>query len=196
MSEPQLLPSDQRQTQGGWLFLVSLTMFFLGSIILYGLYAYWRRDDPQSLATLPKSFLASTLLLLLISALVHFATRLIRRERRVGTMISLLISTVLAIAFMGLQGYSLKDMLQGPQMVAGMGKGVVGMIFVLAVLHGLHVAGGVIALCMVASGSLRGRYDHERHWPVDFAAQYWHFLDIVWLCMLAAFWLSTGGFQF
>ena len=79
-------------------------------------------------------------------------------------------------------------------MSEGTRKGVVGMVVVLAVLHALHVLGGVVALGLVAVRSLKGRYDHERHWPVDFTAQYWHFLDVVWLCMLAVFWLTTGGF--
>jgi cytochrome c oxidase subunit 3 len=86
-------------------------------------------------------------------------------------------------------------MLGGPALRGGTGKGVAGMVAVLALLHALHVAGGVIALGIVSVRAVLGRYDHERHWPVDFAAQYWHFLDAVWLCMLAAFWLTTGGFE-
>lgn len=195
-NRPNLLPSDQRQIQGGFLFLVSLFMFFMGSIILYGLYAYWRRDDPQTQVPLPKSFLISTFCLVLISVLVHLATRMIRREKRFETMLLLSCSAGAAVIFMAVQFYSLGHMLTGPAMVRGMAKGVVGMVFVLAFLHALHVAGGVIALGIVAMGSLRGRYDHERHWPVDFAAQYWHFLDVVWICMLAVFWLTTGGFAF
>ena len=91
---------------------------------------------------------------------------------------------------------ALSHMLIGPAMERGTSNGVVGMVVVLAILHALHVLGGVIALFIVAVGSLRGRYDHERHWPVDFAAQYWHFLDLVWICMLISFAATTGGFQF
>lgn len=196
MSRIELLPSDQRVKQGGYLFLLSLLMFFLGSIVLYALYAYWRRDDPQSQVPLPKTFLISTVCLLVISALVHGATRSIRREKRTETAVLLAISSLSAFIFMGVQFWSMSQMLGGPGMVRGLGKGVVGMVFVLAFLHALHVAGGVIALGMVAVRSAEGRYDHERHWPVVFAAQYWHFLDVVWLLMLAAFWLTTGGFEF
>lgn len=194
MSSTVTLPSDRRVQQGGYLFLSSLLMFFLGSIVLYALYAYWRRDDLQSQVPLPKTFLLSTVCLLLVSGLVQFATRSIRREKRLTTMILLASSAVAAMVFMAVQFWSMSQMLDGPAMVRGLGKGVVGMVFVLAFLHALHVAGGVIALGMVSVRSIQGYYDHERHWPVDFAAQYWHFLDIVWLCMLAAFWLTTGGF--
>ena len=68
------------------------------------------------------------------------------------------------------------------------------MVVVLAFLHALHVAGGIIALGVVAVRASHGRYDHERHFAVDFTANYWHFLDIVWLVMLASFWATTSGF--
>ena len=188
------LPSDNRFRLGGYLFLLSLLIFFLTSILLYGIYAYTRRDDPQRMTQLPLSFLVSTAFLIVISVLVHLATRLIRRERRAATTALLGFSAIAAIVFMVIQVVSMINLLTGPGMFFGTSKGVVGMVVVLAFLHALHVLGGVLALGLVATRTLEGRYDHERHWPVDFAAQYWHFLDAVWLFMLATFWLTTGGF--
>ncbi|GAA4455279.1 cytochrome c oxidase subunit 3 [Novipirellula rosea] len=188
------LPTDRRFQQGGWLFLGSLLVFFLSSILLYGFYAYSRRGDALSALPIPMTFLVSTVCLLGISLLVHIATRMIRRERRVATAALMGISAVLAIVFTGFQILSMYTMLSGPAVQQGNGKGLVGMVIVLAFLHALHVAGGIISLGLVSVRLLQGRYDHERHWPVDFAAQYWHFLDIVWLCMLLVFWTTTGGF--
>lgn len=190
-----MLPNDRRQHLGGMLFLVSLFVFFISSLLLYGFYAYSRRDDPQSLARLPSGFLISTVCLLLISILVHWATRTVRRDRGTGTSVLLAISAVMASAFMGMQFFSMTELMGSEALMGGTGKGVAGMVVVLAILHALHVAGGVIALGIVSVRSLAGKYDHERHWPVDFAAQYWHFLDAVWLCMLVAFWMTTGGFE-
>lgn len=190
-----MLPNDRRQQFGGMLFLISLFVFFISSLLLYAIYAASRSDDPQSLAKLPNGFLISTVCLLLISILVHAATRTVRRDRATGTSILLAVSAVMASLFMGMQFYSMTELLGGEALKGGTGKGVAGMIVVLAVLHALHVAGGVISLGIVSVRSLMGKYDHERHWPVDFAAQYWHFLDVVWLCMLAAFWMTTGGFE-
>lgn len=189
-----VLPTDQRYRQGGWLFLGTLLIFFLSSLLLYGIYAITRRGDAQSLVPLPMSFLTSTVCLLAISALVHWATRAVRRSKLMLTSTLLGISALAALVFMAIQYMSMLGMLQGPAMGGGTGKGVVGMVVVLAFLHALHVAGGVIALGIVSVRSMQGRYDHERHWPVDFAAQYWHFLDLVWLCMLATFMATTGGF--
>ncbi len=105
------------------------------------------------------------------------------------------ISNVAAIVFIGLQVWSMYDMLETTVGKHGSGRGVMGMVIVLAFLHALHVAGGIISLGIVTVRTIMGRYDHERHFAVDFAAQYWHFLDIVWIAMLLAFWLTTGGFH-
>lgn len=189
------LASDRRAQQGGLLFLGSLLVFFLASIMLYLLYAFWRRDEPQSAANLPSLFLISTVCLLGISLLVHAATRAVRREQRTRLVSYLAITVVAAMAFMGIQLLAMREMFHSPIFASSPHKGVYGMVIVLAVLHGLHVAGGVIALGIVAVRAAIGRYDHERYWAVDFSALYWHFLDVIWLCMLMAFWMTTGGFQ-
>ena len=192
----KLLPSDVRHHMGGYLFLGSLLIFFLSSILLYGIYAYARRGDAQSAAPIPNTFLISTACLILISGLVHAASVMIRRDRYQLTSALLLTSSLAAIGFVWMQCQAMYGMLNGPALSGGTGKGVAGMLVVLAFLHALHVAGGIVALAIVSFHSLHGRYDHERHWPVDFAAQYWHFLDVIWLFMLAVFWMTTGGFEF
>lgn len=190
-----VLPTDRRYRQGGWLFLGTLLVFFFSSLLLYGIYASSRLGDVQSSVPLPSSFLTSTVLLLCISGLVHWSTRSVRRSKRVLTASLLAFSAIAAVAFMAIQYVAMLGLLGGPAMQGGTGKGVAGMVVVLAFLHALHVAGGVIALGIVSVRSMLGKYDHERHWPVDFAAQYWHFLDLVWLCMLATFVATTGGFS-
>jgi cytochrome c oxidase subunit 3 len=198
------LPSDRRVQQGGYLFLLSLLMFFLGSIVLYGLYAFWRRNDPLSQVPLPKTLWISTLCLFAISLLVHLATRSIRRDKRLLTMTLLAISTFAAVIFLALQLWSMTQLaatfrsmsesIHGPVIDPGMGKGVIGMVIVLAFLHALHVAGGVISVGMVSVRSWEGKYDHERHWPVDFAALYCNLVEPVWTGWFTVFWLTTGGF--
>lgn len=171
-----------------------LLVFFLSSLLLYALYAISRRDDPFSVAPLPASFLASTVLLIAISGLLHRACAAVRRDRLLQTTSLLAISSLLAVSFLGIQIEAMLQMLQATTLVAGNGRGLVGMVVVLAFLHGLHVAAGVVALGIVTVRAAIGKYDHERHFAVDFSAQYWHFLDLIWLLMLATFWLTTGGF--
>lgn len=189
-----LLPTDRRARQGGWLFLGMLLIFFLTSLLLYALYVGSRRDDPLRNAPLPTAMLVSTAALIVISLLVHAATRTVRRDRTTKTALLLAIGTLVAIGFLAIQVSAMMQLLRQTVVEAGSGRGVAGMVVVLAFLHALHVAGGVVALGVVAIRSGVGKYDHERYFAVDFTAHYWHFLDLVWLAMLAAFWGTTGGF--
>ena len=140
-----ILPSDHRFRQGGALFLISLLVFFLSSILLYAIYALRRSEDPQSSAPLPSSFLISTVCLLVISGLVQAATRTIRREKRKLTSLLLTISGMAAILFMRVQYDAMQQMLGGPALRGGTGKGVAGMVTVLALLHAAHVDAAVQA---------------------------------------------------
>lgn len=195
-TQPYALPADRRAQQGGLLFLSALLMFFLASILLYLLYAFVRRNEIETAQPLPISFLLSTGLLLVVSGMLHLATIAVCRENRPRAIGLLCFSLLGAVCFMGAQGYSLWEVLVKPDYASSPHRGVYGMVIVLAFLHALHVVGGVIALALVTTRAALGRYDHERNWAVRFATLYWHFLDIVWICMLLAFWGTSGGFQF
>lgn len=189
------IPSDARSRLGGLLFLVSLLIFFLASLLLYGLVAWAKPAEMAASLRLPAGLWASTICLLVISGLLHAATRSIRRERRQRTASLVTIAGFSAAFFLWVQFLSMRHML-ADHWASGetRGSGLAGMVVVLAFLHAVHVAGGIVALGFVVIGAVWGRYDHERHWPVAFTAHYWHFLDAVWLCMLGTFWLTTGGF--
>jgi len=55
----------------------------------------------------------------------------------------------------------------------------------------LHVVGGVFGLVQVVFQARRDKYDHERCFGLQFCTLYWHFLDLVWVFLIASF-LITG----
>ncbi len=55
--------------------------------------------------------------------------------------------------------------------------------------HAVHVLTGLIFLVVVYRNGRRGRYTAERHWPVEAAAVYWHFVDVVWVFFYPALYL-------
>ena len=55
--------------------------------------------------------------------------------------------------------------------------------------HAFHVFTGVIFLFIVYRNGRRGLYTPERHWPVEAAAVYWHFVDVVWVFFYPALYL-------
>ena len=62
--------------------------------------------------------------------------------------------------------------------------------YVLTGAHGLHLAGGVIALLYAASTSLLRRPMETRGIVVDVTAWYWHFMGILWIYIFALLYLA------
>ena len=56
-------------------------------------------------------------------------------------------------------------------------------------MHAFHVLTGVIFLAIVLRNGLRGLYSPEKHWAVEAAAVYWHFVDVVWIFFYPALYL-------
>ena len=61
--------------------------------------------------------------------------------------------------------------------------------FMMTGMHAFHVLTGVIFLIVVLRNGLRGLYSEEKHWAVEAAAVYWHFIDVVWIFFYPALYL-------
>ena len=188
-----------------YLFIASLTMFFVASLITYCLVrveGFRTIQQTYDAATntmvasnrqyealrLPISFWASTTLLVAISVLLQRAVYLVSREQINQFRGCLIWAWVCAVVFVVVQSFGMADLVANHfrQLENGSTK-VYGMSFTLAFIHALHVLGGLVFLGYVIFQSFQGKYDHERHWAVDHCAGYWHFLDVVWVVMLLVF---------
>ena len=200
-----LMPARQKLYQAKlafYLFLGSLGMFFLASLITYLIIrdqAFHPIPDaiPDSIATmgpqiyaplkLPISFWISTVLLVLVSYALHRACFMVRRERQQEFRFFLVVAAVGAVGFVIIQSYGMAHLLEEHFSKSDGSMKVYGMSFSLALIHALHVLGGLIFLGYVMHHAWQEQYDHERHWTVDNCASYWHFLDVVWAVMLVTF---------
>ena len=203
-----LLPARQKLYQAKlafYLFLASLGMFFLGSLITYLIIrdqAFNPIPDaiPNSIATmgpetyaplkLPISFWLSTVLLVLVSYALHRACFMVRRERQQEFRLFLVVGGIAATVFVIAQGFGMAHLLGEHFSKADGSMKVYGMSFTLSFLHALHVIGGLVFLGVVINNAYDEQYDHERHWTVDNCASYWHFLDVVWAVMLIMFFVT------
>jgi cytochrome c oxidase subunit 3 len=61
--------------------------------------------------------------------------------------------------------------------------------YMMTAMHALHVLSGVIFLTIVWNKGRKGYYSAERHWAVEAAAVYWHFVDVVWIFFYPALYL-------
>lgn len=184
------------------LFLVSLGMFFVASLITY-LMVRDQAFNPVANAVpgsmmdrggkiyqplqIPSSFWFSTIALVGVSVFLHWACWAVHRERQQQFRLLLGLAWTCAFAFTLIQGLGMMWLLDQHFSTTDGSTKVFGMSFTLAFIHALHVLGGMVFLGFVISQAHRDRYDHERHFAVDNCANYWHFLDIVWVFMLGVF---------
>lgn len=185
-----MVEEDRRSRQGAWLLLVSLAAFFLSSMILFVVYVARRTsnlgDDAHGYS-LPSSFAISTFLLICISASLHYAVYFARRDNSVAVVRLTFVSLGLAVGFLMVQSEGMYILRTRSLIDSSFNSSLYPFTFLLALVHALHVVGGVIGLIVVVIKAIQLRYDHERHWGLQFCAMYWHFLDLVWLAMLVGF---------
>jgi cytochrome c oxidase subunit 3 len=61
--------------------------------------------------------------------------------------------------------------------------------YMMTGMHAFHVLTGVIFLLVVINNGRKGVYSQEKHWGVEAAAIYWHFVDVVWVFFYPALYL-------
>ena len=191
LSKPRLLPADQRAMQGVWLLIAALGIFFFSSILLYVVYIALRIEDaagePAKALFLPRSFVPSTLLLIGVSGFLELAYRSAKRERESLVKSSMVLACFFGLLFMAVQSEGMYRLVSEMSTVTAARKNAYAFTFVLALLHALHVVAGIVGLVLSTMQSIRNKYDHERNFGLRFCAIYWHFLDIVWVLLLASF---------
>jgi cytochrome c oxidase subunit 3 len=130
--------------------------------------------------------LATVLTVVLVSSSVtlQLGVRAIRRDRARALLFWVGLTILLGAAFLGLQlyDYSLLGF--------GVRDGIFGSLFyVMTGLHMAHVFGGVVFLVLVLLQGLGGQLSHASHDSLEAGAIYWHFVDVVWICLFTTFYL-------
>jgi cytochrome c oxidase subunit III len=61
--------------------------------------------------------------------------------------------------------------------------------YVLTAVHALHLIGGITALTWVDVQAIRLRLGPAKRTAIDVCAVFWHFLDALWIMLMAIFYL-------
>ena len=127
-----------------------------------------------------------TVILIISSITVQMSLRSIRSGNGSRSTVWLGVTILLGILFLSLQLYDYS------QLGFGLKDGVFGTLFyVMTGIHMAHVIGGVVFLALVFAQARRGRLSPTHHDPLAAGAIYWDFVDVVWLCLFAVFYLLT-----
>ena len=169
---------------GMWVFLATLTVLFLASIVGYLVVrlkaSAW---PPPGMPRLPAGLWLATVVLLAGSVTIHRALRAIRLGERAGSTRWLQTTLALAFVFLFVQSWNWWGLIRLHLTAASNLYAFT--FFMLTGLHAAHVIGGIALLVIVLVRSLRGRYGSDHHGGVTYAAMYWHFLDAIWLVLFA-----------
>ena len=170
---------------------VSLSVLFTGSIIAY---LVTRLNSPvwrtAQMPGLPFGLLGSTLLLFGVSGSMHRAISSVRANRFDAFTRALWLTLFFAVAFLCGQALNWLEISRA-QLAPGAKTLYAFTFYMLTGLHAAHVVGGFVPLGIVIHRARRREYSSSRHEGVKFCTQYWHFLGVVWLVLLATLYLAT-----
>jgi cytochrome c oxidase subunit 3 len=63
-------------------------------------------------------------------------------------------------------------------------------IFLIAMVHILHVVAGLISLLVVFFKQIRGKYGPGQMLGMELGITFWHFLDALWLYLILFFYFT------
>jgi len=183
-----------RQTSGPVLgmvvFVASEAMFFAtffgAYFTIYSVNPVW---PPAGFPRLePELATVLTVLLVASSVTLQIGVRAIRRDRTRAMLVWLGLTILLGAGFLVLQlyDYSLLGF--------GVRDGIFGSLFyVMTGLHMAHVFGGLVFLVLILVQGLGGQLTHAHHDSMEAGSIYWHFVDVVWICLFTTFYLVGLG---
>lgn len=166
---------------GLWLFIFSDAFVFAGLFVsrfyLYG--ANFRPELSQEVGLLVTAVLG------LSSYFAYRGDVAMRFGDTKAYFRNTMITMVLGVLFLiGVVGVEWQIAPHGPDKSA-----LWSLFYTMTGFHAFHVLTGVLFLGIVYRNPRKGIYDAERHWPVEAAAIYWHFIDVVWFFFYAALYL-------
>ncbi len=187
------------------LFIASEVMFFVAWFWAY-FDGFFRLDDVEQYARVAATSglwpptgvelfdpfhlpLFNTLILLTSGTTVTWAHHALLENDREGLKWGLVLTIALGALFTFVQ------MVEYSEAGFAFAGGYYGATFFMATgFHGFHVLIGTIFLTVCLVRALMGQMTPERHLGFEFAAWYWHFVDVVWLFLFASIyvWGSWG----
>ena len=166
-----------------WIAIASILMMFAGltsAFIVKSNLTGWRDIE------VPKIFWVSTAVILVSSLTIQLALRAFRQREMRQYRLLMGATLLLGIAFIALQWMGFLDLWnQNIRFKGASGAGQ--FLYVIFGLHALHVIGGVVALTVLFIKAFLGHTKIYSSIPIEVAAIYWHFVDILWVYLLVFF---------
>jgi len=165
-----------------WVAIASIIMMFAGltsAYIVKGSMPGWVS------VTMPKLFYISTAVMLLSSFTMQMAVKSFRERNMRLYRSYITATTILGATFVLMQIIAFKQLYAAGVKMEGSSAGQ--FLYIIFGLHAIHVIGGVIALLVMFLRAFTAKYRSYSPVPVEVAATYWHFVDLLWVYLFVFF---------
>lgn len=174
-------PSNRRLEPGrvGLVLFISMEIMFFAGLISSFLVFRLGQWPPPDQPRLPVEMTALNTLVLLISALTfHLALKALKASSLPQFRKYLAWTAILGFTFLAVQGTEWIRLVRFGLTVHGSIFG--GFFYCLIGTHGVHVAGGLVALLWVLNQAFQGAYSANQTLGVELCRMYWSFVVGLW----------------
>ena len=163
-----------------WFGIISLIMSFAGLTSAFIVSS--TREDWLSDFVLPNSFIYSTMIIFLSSIFLYAAKQALKKNQAITTTSLLIGVLVLGIAFIYSQILGFNQIIASGYNFTGPTSNItMSYVYIIAVVHIVHVLAGIVCLIVVTINQLNKTYSSENTLGFDLASTFWHFVDILWV---------------
>ncbi|AUP78886.1 cytochrome c oxidase subunit 3 [Flavivirga eckloniae] len=163
-----------------WFGIISLIMSFMGwtsAFIVSSSRPDWLKDFE-----LPNAFLISTVVIVISSLSFILAKKALKNGNRNATTLWLLVTLILGVVFIFNQFIGFQQIIDlGYNFTGPTSNVTMSYIYLIAIVHVLHVVVGIICLLVVIYNHFKQKYDATKILGLELAATFWHFIDILWV---------------
>jgi cytochrome c oxidase subunit 3 len=160
--------------------MISMVMMFAGltsAFVVSKSRADWLKDFQ-----LPTAFYYSTVIIMGCSITFHLAKKAIQKDKQQATTAFLLATLALGILFVAFQFVGFGQIVESGYYFTGAESSITTtFLYIVTVVHLLHLAGGLIALFVIIFKQLKRKYNATETLGIELGAMYWHFLDFLWI---------------
>lgn len=163
-----------------WFGIISLVMSFAGwtsAFVVSSSRPDWLKDFK-----LPNAFIISTIVIVISSLTFLLAKKALKNANSKAAMTWLVLTFLLGLLF-------IYNQFSGFQQIIDLGYNFTGptsnvtmsYIYLIAIVHILHVVVGLFCLLVVIYNHFKQKYTSTNMLGFELAATFWHFIDILWV---------------
>lgn len=163
-----------------WFGIISMIMTFGGLTSAYVVSK--TRPDWLTEFELPGAFFWSTLVIVLSSVTFILAKQSVLSGNRRNASAMLIGTLVLAVLFVVFQFNGFSEIIANGYYFTGSESSITtSFIYVLVLVHMVHLLAGIITLLVVIYNHFKQRYKKGQMLGIELGATFWHFVDLIWI---------------